>query len=89
MVENYDISDEAKLDFHKAKCFFQFMGKEEEFLDDFLHQLRIILEMPEGFQIKYRNVRIVIFERFDFSIHYTIYKERIIILGILHQRQNY
>lgn len=89
MEENYDISDEAKLELHKAECLFRFLGKEEEFLDDFIHQLRIILQMPYGFQIRYRNVRIVKFEQFEYSIHYTIYKERIIVLRILNQHQDY
>lgn len=89
MEENYDITDEAKLELYKAKCFFQFLNKEEEFLDDFLHQLRVILEMPHGFQIRYRDIRIVKFQQFDYTIHYNIYEEKITILRILRQRQNY
>lgn len=89
MEENYDISDEAKLELHKAKCFFEFLEKEEEFLDDFLHQLRVISQMPYGFQIRYRNVRIVKFEHFNYSIHYAIFNEQIIILRILNQLQSY
>jgi len=89
MEENYDIAEEARLELYKAKYFFEFLGKDEEFLDDFLHQLRVILQMPYGFQIRYRNVLIVKFEKFDFTIHYTVYKEQIIILHILNQKQNF
>lgn len=89
MEENYDISDEAKLELHKAKCYFQFLGREEEFFNDFLHQLRVILQMPYGFQVRYRDIRIVKFEQFEYSIHYNIYNDRIVILRVLNQRQNY
>lgn len=69
--------------------FFEFLGKEDEFLDNFLHQLRLILQMPYGFQIRYRDVRIVKFGQFDYTIHYIVNKEQIIILHILNQSQNY
>jgi len=45
--------------------------------------------MPYAFQIRYRNIRIVKFDQFDYSIHYAISNKRIVILRILNQSQGY
>ena len=82
-------TDEAKIELHKAKCFFEFNNKEEEFWEDFSRQIDVLLLMPEAFQVRYRNVRIVTLERFDYSIHYVVKPYGVLIYRFLNQRQNY
>jgi len=80
---------DAIVELNRAKCFFDSIGKGEQFLNDFENQITLILNMPEAFQIRYRKVRIVSFKYFSFTIHYTIDKNVIIILNILSQYQDY
>lgn len=82
-------TDEAKIELHKAKCFFEFNNKEEEFWEDFSRQIDVLLLMPKAFQVRYRNVRIVTLERFDYSIHYVVKPYGVLIYRFLNQRQNY
>ncbi len=89
MEENYNFSDEAKQELHRALCYFKLILKDELFLDDLVNQIRLILSMPEAFQIRYRNVRIVQLENYNYSIHYSIYGENIYILRILSQYQDF
>ncbi len=89
MDVNYEISKEADVELHKAICYFKLYNKEESFMDDLLNQLRVVCSMPKAFQLRYKKVRIVNLEHFNFSIHYTIYNKRIIILRILNQNQDF
>lgn len=82
-------TDEARIELHKAKCFFEFNNKEDEFWEDFNRQIDVLLLMPEAFQVRYRNVRIVTLERFDYSIHYVVKPYGILIYRFLNQRQDY
>ncbi len=82
-------TDEAKIELHKAKCFFEYNNKEDEFWEDFNRQIDMLVLMPEAFQVRYRNVRIITLERFDFSIHYVVKTYGILIYRFLNQRQNY
>ncbi|WP_445731658.1 type II toxin-antitoxin system RelE/ParE family toxin [Mariniflexile sp.] len=89
MDVNYEISKEADIDLNKAICFFRMYDKEEAFTDDLINQLRLICSMPKAFQLRYKKVRIVQLEHFNYSIHYTIFNKRILILKILNQNQNF
>ena len=90
MEENYEISDEAKLELHRALCYFKLIQKDELFLDDLINQIRSIISMPHAFQIRYKSVRIIQFENFDYSIHYRIKKDGIIkIYRIINQYQDF
>ena len=80
---------DAIIELNRSKCFFDTIGKGEQFLIDFENQIALVVAMPEAFQIRYRKVRIVSFEYFSFTIHYTIDKDVIIILNILNQYQDY
>ncbi len=82
-------TDEAKIELHKAKCFFEYNNKEDEFWEDFNRQIDMLVLMPEAFQVRYRNVRIITLERFDYSIHYVVKTYGILIYRFLNQRQNY
>lgn len=86
---NYEFSEEASLELHRAICYFKFQQKENLFLDDLIKQLKRISSMPELFQVRYRKIRIVSFEYFNYSIHYTIYRNKIIVLRVLNKKQNF
>ncbi|GAL70397.1 hypothetical protein JCM19302_3519 [Jejuia pallidilutea] len=45
--------------------------------------------MPELFQVRYKKVRIVSLEYFNYSIHYTVFRNEIIVLRILNQNQDF
>ncbi len=90
MEENFEFSEESKLELHRAKCYFKLIDRENEFFDDLIIQLNLILRMPEAFQVRYKNVRIVHFDKFEYSIHYRVKaKELIIIYHILNQKQDF
>uniref|UniRef100_UPI00404A6653 type II toxin-antitoxin system RelE/ParE family toxin n=2 Tax=Gelidibacter sp. TaxID=2018083 RepID=UPI00404A6653 len=90
MEENFELSDEARLELHRAKCYFKLIDKEDDFLDDLTNQLRLIQNMPEAFQIRYKNVRIIHFEKFEYSIHYRLKTNGMItIYHIINQNQDF
>ena len=90
MEENFEFSAEAKTELFRAKCYFKLIDREEEFLDDLINQLNIIQNMPEAFQIRYKSVRIVHFDIFDYSIHYRLkLNGKITIYHILNQKQDF
>ncbi|KAB1067926.1 hypothetical protein F6U93_08270 [Tamlana haliotis] len=82
-------SEEARIEFHKAKCYMEFTGKEDEFWLDVNRQLQIILEYPEAFQIRYRDIRIIPLERFNYSIHYVSKPNSLLVYRFLNQKQNF
>lgn len=89
MGDEIKITDEARIELLKAKCFFEFNKKEDEFWKDFNGQIEILLLVPETFQVRYKNVRIITLERFDYSIHYVVKPYGILIYRFLNQRQDY
>lgn len=90
MAKNYEFSEEAKLELHRAQCYFKLIGREDDFLNDLVNQLRRILSMPRAFQIRYKSIRVIYFEHFKYAIHYRV-KENgdIIIYNVLNQNQEY
>ncbi|WP_142785149.1 hypothetical protein [Changchengzhania lutea] len=56
-----EFSEEARIEFYKAKCFMEFTGKEDEFWGDIERQLNLIVDYPEAFQVRYKNIRIIPF----------------------------
>ncbi len=90
MEENYRFSDEAKLELHGALCYFKLMHKDDVFMDDLMSQSRLISSMPTAFQIRCRSVRILEFNKFNYSIHYRAKEDGdILIYHILNQKQNF
>ena len=89
MANEVKTTDEARIELHRAKCFFEFNRKEEEFWKDFNKQIQMILLMADAFQVRHRNVRIVTLGRFNYSIHYIIKPYGVLIYRFLGQRQNF
>ncbi len=88
---DYDvqISREAQIELEVAEFFFRAKNLHESFLDDFFRQIEFLKTNPEAFQIKYRDIRILCFEQFNYSIHYLIEGDKVLILRILGQRQDF
>lgn len=90
MEGNIRFSLEARIELKKALCHFDLYGLEDEFMEDLLNKLIIINQMPYGFQARYKTVRIVLLDRFDYSIHFRVKSNSdILIYHILSQRQDY
>ena len=51
MVVNYEISKEAEIDIDRAFCYFKSIGKETEFMNDVVDNLRLIQKIPKAFQV--------------------------------------
>lgn len=89
MIDNIRFDDDAVRELHRAKCFFDTTGKGNDFLNDMENQLELVKAMPFAFQIRYKEVRIIKFEFFSYTIHYTVLSKTVIILNILNQFQDY
>lgn len=87
--KHVEFSNDAKIEFHKAKCFMEFNGKEDEFWEDVERQLQLILQFPQAFQVRYKTVRITTLEKFNYSIHYVLKPYGILVYRFLNQIQDY
>lgn len=87
MVDKVRFDEDAKRELHRAKYFLDSIGKGEEFLDDLESQIAMILLMPLAFQLRYKEVKIIKFNHFTYTIHYTLNGNEIVILNILNQFQ--
>ncbi|MDT0687963.1 type II toxin-antitoxin system RelE/ParE family toxin [Autumnicola psychrophila] len=83
------ISKEAEIELATAECYFRVRNLHRDFLNDFKRQLEFLENTPASFQKKYREVRIVNFNQFNYSIHYVISEDKVLLLRILNQRQNF
>lgn len=81
------VSKDAERDLQTAKCFYRTKNIERDFDKEFLKQISYLKVNPHLFQRYYQNVRKAHFDTFQYSIHYIIEHEVILILRILHQKQ--
>ena len=82
-------SAEARVELEVAHCFFRTKDLATLFLKDFSHQLKFLETTPLSFQKRYREVRIILFKEFNYSIHYMVKEDTVLILKILNQRQHF
>ncbi|NJY64111.1 hypothetical protein HC174_15315 [Salinimicrobium sp. CDJ15-81-2] len=83
------ISKEAEIELSVADCYFRTKDLEKAFRGDFLKQLEFLETTSISFQKKYKEVRIILFYEFNYSIHYIIEANTVWILRMLNQRQNF
>lgn len=83
------ISKEAEVELSVADCYFRTKDLEKAFRADLLKQLEFLEATPFSFQMRYKEVRIILFNHFNYSIHYIIKDQTVLILRILNQRQNF
>ena len=82
-------SDEAKIDIHRAKCYLDFYDKGADFLNDLFHQEDVIRLMPEAFQIRYRNQRIIKLSYFEYYVLYSVQNNSVYIQRVTNQIYKY
>ena len=60
------------------------------FLDQIEIAKKYIVDFPEAFQIKYKNVRTVLLEQFPYHIHYILNdsKKQIVVIAVIHAYRN-
>lgn len=89
MAGKIKFTDEGRIEFHKAKCFFEFTEKADEFWDDVNRQFKMAISFPEAFQMRYKNVRIINLQKFNYSVHYVVKPYGILIYRFLNQQKSY
>lgn len=88
-VKSIKFTSEAREEFHKVKCFMEFKGFDEEFWIDVDKQLNFIKDFPEAFQVRYKNIRIITMDRFNYSIHYVEKSYGILVYRFINQNQDF
>jgi len=81
------ITKEAQVELGIAECYFSVKGIQRQFMADFFKQLEFLESTPYSFQIRYRDIRTIDFKQFNYSIHYVIKDQVVLILRILNQKQ--
>jgi len=89
MVYQIKISEKAERELLIAKCYYRVSNLENLFDSDFKKQINYLESNPFLFRFYYRNVRIVHFNNFKYSIHFISKNKVIYILRILHHKQEY
>ncbi|WP_117884196.1 type II toxin-antitoxin system RelE/ParE family toxin [Aureibaculum luteum] len=89
MAYQIKVSKEAERELSIAKCYYKISNLEEHFDSDFKKQIKYLEANPFLFRFYYRNVRLVHFDDFKYSIHFIIKNKVVYILKILHHKQEY
>ena len=81
---------EARLDFKKSfegyKDIHPKLG--ERFKNSFKESLKIIKSNPLSFQIRYKNNRVILLEKFPYLIHFSVDDKLIQIKAVFHTSRN-
>tara|TARA_R110002050_G_scaffold157357_2_gene285962 strand:- start:22847 stop:23116 length:270 start_codon:yes stop_codon:yes gene_type:complete len=89
MIYKILISSEAFREIELAECFFKSKGIEQEFLKDLNTQFLFLEKMPLSRQIRYKGIRIHLLEIYNYSIHYIVNKNDVMVLHVLNQSQDF
>ena len=89
MVYKIVVSPEAFRELELAECYFKTKNLEKDFLEDFNTQILFLENMPFARQIRYKQVRIHLFKKYMYSIHYLVVDLEVRILHILNQKQGF
>ena len=89
MIYNILISPEAFREIELAECYFKANLIEKSFLKDLNKQLNFLEKFPLSRQTRYKNVRIHLLNKFNYSLHYTVQENNVYILRFLSQNQNF
>ena len=90
MKANLFLSKKAIRQIEKASNWFneQQPGLDKIFLTELDKNILYIEKNPLKSQVRYKEVRIRFFKKFDFGIHYIIDKKIIFILAVFHTSQS-
>lgn len=89
MVYKIVFSPESFLEIELAECYFKANRLDRNFLSDLNKQFLFLEKFPLSRQIRYKNVRIHLLEKFNYSLHYVVDKEIVYILHLLNQSQDF
>lgn len=85
---SYEFLYEERVDHDIDEALDYYASKNIELVRDFLERIeeakQTILNAPEGFEVKHKNIRTLLLKRFPYHIYYIIEGYNIIILAILH-----
>jgi mRNA-degrading endonuclease RelE of RelBE toxin-antitoxin system len=82
-------SPEVFKEIELAECYFRVKRLDRSFLTDLNKQFIFLESFPHSRQIRYKNVRIHLLEKFNYSLHYTIENHNVYILHLLNQKQDF
>lgn len=84
------IIDEAKIDFNESLFWYKNINPKlaKRYYQSFKESLGIIKKNPLHFQIRYNEVRIIMLTSFPYLIHFTVYKNSIVIKAIYHSSRD-
>lgn len=90
MSKEFILSDEAVLDIEEA--FLWYAKIDSNIADKFEANLHTIFKnirlYPEGFQKRYKNVRVKFLKKFPYGVHYIMQNNSIIVVGVFHTSRN-
>lgn len=89
MIYKLVISPEASKEIDLAVCYFKTKQIEKTFLKDLREQIDFLEKHPLSRQIRYKNIRIHLFEKFNYSFHYVVVNNEVRILHFLNQKQDF
>ncbi|OHT45250.1 type II toxin-antitoxin system RelE/ParE family toxin [Flavobacterium tructae] len=86
MIYKVVIIEEAKADYKNSLLYYKNIHPKlgNKFNDSFKKSISILKSNPLSFQIRYDNIRIIFLKTFPYAIHYSIYKNSIVIKSIFH-----
>ncbi|AGC75387.1 ParE-like toxin of type II ParDE toxin-antitoxin system [Nonlabens dokdonensis] len=83
---------EVKLDLQKVRDWYTAINVEllSNFREDLNLQLEYLIQNPEYFQRRYRNLRIINLKKFPYIIYYMVNEidSQIVLFGILHNKRH-
>lgn len=85
------ISDDAYWDLADAIRYYRSVSSDElanRFRDSFKSSLVRIVENPENFRIRYKNIRSINLKIFPYQIHFYILEKIIFVVGVFHSKSN-
>ncbi len=84
------ISDEAYFDILDAYLWYNALrnGLGDDFEQYLEKELLRLLDHPEQFQIKYKNIRVSYLEKFPYGIHYFVEESFIKVAAVFHTSRN-
>lgn len=84
------VKPEAEIDILEASLWYREQRADlaEDFLEAIEEKIKILLDNPQLFAIRYKEIRQAPLTRFPFAVHYSIEETTIFVLAVLHTRRN-
>ncbi len=58
------------------------------FLSELDRAFEAIVDYPEAYQKRYKEVRVIFLKRFSLGVYYKLYGKKAVVLGVLHTSQH-